>query len=267
MNLSEKLNYCNTDILLEGYHKHLELAKSYKEQFPNAELNIWQTAESPYYKVLMELKKKQDAGEVITDEEYKSLPIGGIPDFYSVYYYYYTVNFHYNFHNPKFVDKTTLVYRFLEFLEEIDFSKCSQSETLNELASFNYFVANFINDTSLDTKLNDICEFISDILDAVNPLNGYGVGILINIDKNISPKLFNNVFKYLSSTTPTMDGLKKQYIKTTSLKAKDVMNILNITRQTLCKYVKEGKVKINSNINGKYTYDKESVFKLINRGK
>lgn len=49
------------------------------------------------------------------------------------------------------------------------------------------------------------------------------------------------------------------------MKAKEVLQILNITRPTLCKYVKEGKIKIDANINGKYRYNVESVFKLIGK--
>ena len=49
------------------------------------------------------------------------------------------------------------------------------------------------------------------------------------------------------------------------MKAKEVLQILDITRPTLCKYVKEGKIKIDANINGKYRYNAESVFKLIGK--
>ena len=49
------------------------------------------------------------------------------------------------------------------------------------------------------------------------------------------------------------------------MKAKEVLQILDITRPTLCKYVKEGKIKIDANINGKYRYNVESVFKLIGK--
>ena len=48
-----------------------------------------------------------------------------------------------------------------------------------------------------------------------------------------------------------------------ALKAKDVMSILNISRPTLCKYVKEGKIKILTNVNGQYRYDMQSVYKLL----
>ena len=49
------------------------------------------------------------------------------------------------------------------------------------------------------------------------------------------------------------------------MKAKEVLDILKITRPTLCKYVKQGLVKIDAVINGQYRYNAESVYKLIGR--
>lgn len=51
------------------------------------------------------------------------------------------------------------------------------------------------------------------------------------------------------------------------MKAKEVMKILDITRPTLCKYVKQGLIKIDSVINGQYRYNEESVLKLLNNVK
>lgn len=51
------------------------------------------------------------------------------------------------------------------------------------------------------------------------------------------------------------------------MKAKEVLNILQITRPTLTKYVKEGLIKVDSTINGQYVYNDESVYKLINNQK
>nr|MCR5625483.1 MerR family transcriptional regulator [Lachnospiraceae bacterium] len=42
------------------------------------------------------------------------------------------------------------------------------------------------------------------------------------------------------------------------MKAKDVLRILQITRPTLTKYVKEGKLKITVKGNGRYDYDADS---------
>ena len=49
------------------------------------------------------------------------------------------------------------------------------------------------------------------------------------------------------------------------MKAKEVLKILNISRPTLCKYVKQGLIKVDANINGQYRYNDESVYKLINQ--
>ena len=47
------------------------------------------------------------------------------------------------------------------------------------------------------------------------------------------------------------------------MKAKEVLEILNITRPTLSKYVKEGLIAVDSEINGQYNYNEESVNKLL----
>ena len=47
------------------------------------------------------------------------------------------------------------------------------------------------------------------------------------------------------------------------MKAAEVMKLLGITRPTLCKYVKEGKIKTDACVNGQYRYNKESVYTLI----
>ena len=49
------------------------------------------------------------------------------------------------------------------------------------------------------------------------------------------------------------------------MKAKDVLKILQITRPTLCKYVKQGLIKVDATINGQHRYNRESVYKLIGR--
>ena len=48
------------------------------------------------------------------------------------------------------------------------------------------------------------------------------------------------------------------------MRAKEVLKILGITRPTLCKYVKQGIIKIDSIINGQYRYNAESVHNLLN---
>lgn len=49
------------------------------------------------------------------------------------------------------------------------------------------------------------------------------------------------------------------------MKAKEVLQILKITRQTLTKYVKDGRVKVTVKGNGQYDYDSDSVYKLLNK--
>ena len=48
------------------------------------------------------------------------------------------------------------------------------------------------------------------------------------------------------------------------MKSNQVLKILGITRQTLCRYVKDGKVKVKARINEKfYEYDDDSIYALI----
>lgn len=47
------------------------------------------------------------------------------------------------------------------------------------------------------------------------------------------------------------------------MKAKEVMEVLNICRRTLARYVKSGQVKIDVTINGQHRYNVESVYKLL----
>jgi hypothetical protein len=49
-----------------------------------------------------------------------------------------------------------------------------------------------------------------------------------------------------------------------SLKASEVMSMLNISRVTLCHYVKKGLITVDSNYTGKqYRYNKDSVLALL----
>lgn len=51
------------------------------------------------------------------------------------------------------------------------------------------------------------------------------------------------------------------------MKAKDVLRLLNISRTTLYHYTKSGTIKIKNEINGRYDYDEDSVYALINKNK
>ena len=50
------------------------------------------------------------------------------------------------------------------------------------------------------------------------------------------------------------------------MKSKEVLELLQITRPTLTKYVKEGTIKTTTLSNGRYDYDKDSVYKLFIKG-
>lgn len=50
-----------------------------------------------------------------------------------------------------------------------------------------------------------------------------------------------------------------------TMTAKEVMHVLQITRPTLTKYVKAGKVKVTVKGNGRYDYDTDSVYKMLNK--
>lgn len=50
------------------------------------------------------------------------------------------------------------------------------------------------------------------------------------------------------------------------MKCRDVLRLLKITRQTLCKYVKNQRIRVETLPNGQYDYNKDDVYRLINRG-
>ena len=50
------------------------------------------------------------------------------------------------------------------------------------------------------------------------------------------------------------------------MKAKEVIKLLKISRPTLCKYLKTGLIKGTILPNGTYDYEKESVYKVFNKG-
>lgn len=50
------------------------------------------------------------------------------------------------------------------------------------------------------------------------------------------------------------------------MKASEVLSLLQISRQTLTRYTKQGIIKVNELPNGRYNYDEKSVYKLFNKG-
>lgn len=49
------------------------------------------------------------------------------------------------------------------------------------------------------------------------------------------------------------------------MKAKEVLQVLQISRPTLARYVKDGKLKVTLKGNGQYDYDVDSVYKMLNK--
>lgn len=49
------------------------------------------------------------------------------------------------------------------------------------------------------------------------------------------------------------------------MKANEVLRTLHIARQTLCNYVKDGKIKVTKLPNGQYDYDNASVYAFLNK--
>lgn len=50
------------------------------------------------------------------------------------------------------------------------------------------------------------------------------------------------------------------------MKAKEVMQILRISNPTLSSYVKKGWIRVTKMPNGRYNYDEESVYEMLNAG-
>ena len=82
-NLSEKIGYFDT--------------KATEQAIKDYETNY--NMDNPYYIKLKEIINKQKNNEIITDDEYRSIPTCGLVDYWSAADGYYHVNFHYSFYN------------------------------------------------------------------------------------------------------------------------------------------------------------------------
>lgn len=51
------------------------------------------------------------------------------------------------------------------------------------------------------------------------------------------------------------------------MKAKEVLKLLNVTRQTLCRYVKKNIIRVERQVNGDYNYNADDVYKLVYKDK
>ena len=243
-NLSERIGYFDT-IATE------QAIKDYEEKFGKDNI---------YYIKLKELVEKQKAGDIITDAEYQALPCSGIANYWSAAHNYYIVNFNYSFFNSDFNGSVSLLYKFMDFLANVNFALCRESEICNWRADFKQW---FLRFKEIRPDLQKQGEFVLQILEAVDPLKHNKIGSLLNIDRTIAPDIFDNAVLYFKIKATVYNVIEQQYADVKSLKAKDVMEILEISRRTLSRYVSDGKIIIDSNINGKYRYNKDSVFKLL----
>lgn len=49
------------------------------------------------------------------------------------------------------------------------------------------------------------------------------------------------------------------------MKAKEALQILGVSRETLSRYVKQGRVKVTVRENGQYNYDRDSIYRMVNK--
>ena len=82
-------------------------------------------------------------------------------------------------------------------------------------------------------------------------------------DALIHDRSFIDKVDILDISNVRIKKIGKSSKRSSSMKAAEVMKLLDITRPTLCKYVKEGKIKTDACVNGQYRYNKESVYALI----
>ena len=82
-------------------------------------------------------------------------------------------------------------------------------------------------------------------------------------DSLIHDRSFIDKVDILDISNVRIKKIGKPSARSSSMKAAEVMKLLDITRPTLCKYVKEGKIKTDACVNGQYRYNKESVYALI----
>lgn len=61
-------------------------------------------------------------------------------------------------------------------------------------------------------------------------------------------------------------GYATIFMGDTNMKAKEVLELLKISRPTLTKYVKEGKIRVTVMPNGFYDYNEEDVYKIFMKG-
>jgi hypothetical protein len=151
----------------------------------------------------------------------------------------------------------------MTFLSIVPLINCRESEVINWCSSFKYFVNNCR--AELSEEYSSKCDWIINILSIIDPIQKNTIEALDTVDRKVCSKVFDNAIWYFKQKEQEEVSLVSRYSDLPSLKAKDVMTLLGISRQTLSTYVKQGLVKIDSVINGKYRYSKDSVLALMKR--
>ena len=104
-------------------------------------------------------------------------------------------------------------------------------------------------------------ELVKYLLDSLDMMHDYIEEFFS--DYLIHDRSFIDKVDILDISNVRIKKIGKSSKRSSSMKAAEVMKLLNITRPTLCKYVKEGKIKTDACVNGQYRYNKESVYALI----
>ena len=104
-------------------------------------------------------------------------------------------------------------------------------------------------------------ELVKYLLDSLDMMHDYIEEFFS--DYLIHDRSFIDKVDILDISNVRIKKIGKSSKRSSSMKAAEVMKLLDITRPTLCKYVKEGKIKTDACVNGQYRYNKESVYALI----
>ena len=132
-----------------------------------------------------------------------------------------------------------------------DFYLVSKNERIDQDIELENFSS--MNQEELVKYLNDLfdydmlCDHIEDFFS----------------DSLIHNKSFIDKVDILDISNVRIKKIGKSSNRSSSMKVAEVRKLLDITRPTLCKYVKEGKIKTDACVNGQYRYNKDSVYALI----
>ena len=130
-----------------------------------------------------------------------------------------------------------------------DFYLVSKNERIDQDVEFENF--SNMNQEELARYLLDLLDMTHDYIEEFFS------------DSLIHDKSFIDKVDILDISNVRIKKISKSSSRSSSMKAAEVMKLLDITRPTLCKYVKEGKIKTDACVNGQYRYNKESVYALI----